>query len=32
MTFTYKINERKNDRRRRNQNYSGNGGGDEFGF
>ena len=32
MTFTYKINERKNDRRRRNQNYGGNGGGDEFGF
>jgi hypothetical protein len=32
MTFTYKINELKNDRRRRNQNYSGNGGGDEFGF
>jgi len=31
MTFTYKINERKNDRRRRNQNY-GDGGGDEFGF
>ena len=31
MTFTYKINERKNDRRRRNQSY-GDGGGDEFGF
>ncbi len=31
MTFTYKINERKNDRRRRNQSY-GDGGGEEFGF
>ena len=31
MTFTYKINERKNDRRRRNQSY-GDGDGDEFGF
>ena len=31
MTFTYKINERKNDRIRRNQSY-GDGGGDEFGF
>ena len=32
MTFTYKINERKNERLRRNQNSNGGGGEEEFGF
>jgi outer membrane receptor protein involved in Fe transport len=32
MTFTYKINERKNERRRRNQGYSGDGGDEDNGF
>ena len=31
MTFTYKINERKNNRKR-NQTYNGDGSGGEFGF
>ena len=32
MTFTYKINENKNERRRRNQGYSGDGGDEDNGF